>query len=99
MSKRANIYKPKIGRINNNQKVYYSFLEDKLSTKNVNESLENVDEFLKRLENSGSYIFNRDVVIETFDSVYNTKIAGKIGSRIITLDNMSIDMKDIKNIY
>lgn len=98
MEKKGSMYKPRIGNIDNNQKIYYSYLEDKLST-DYNENSLNIEDFLKNLNSDGSYIFNKDVVIETFDDVYNTRIAGKIGSRIVTLDNRSIDMKDIKKIY
>lgn len=99
MGKNNNIYKPKLGKINNNQKVYYSFLEDKLSTKGVNESSLNAEDFLNKLSNDSSYIFTKDVVIETFDDVYNTRIAGRLGNKIVTLDNQAIDMEDIKKIY
>ena len=94
-----NIYKPKIGNINNNQKVYYSYLEDKLSVKSSYDKGLNADDFLNKLSNSGSYMFTKDVVIETLDNTYNTKIAGKLGNKIVTLDNQVIDMEDIKRIY
>ena len=94
-----NIYKPKIGNINNNQKVYYSYLEDKLSAKSNDDRGLNADDFLNKLSNSGSYMFTKDVVIETLDNTYNTKIAGKLGNKIVTLDNQVIDMEDIKRIY
>ena len=96
MDKKPEIFKPEIGKIDNNKKAYYSFLEDRLDIK-TDEYEENDDviTFMNKLARSGSYIFNKDVIIVTKDKKYETRIAGKLGDRIITLDNDSIKVDDI----
>lgn len=100
MDKKPEIFKPEIGKIDNNKKAYYSFLEDRLDIK-IDEYEENDDviTFMNKLARSGSYIFNKDVIIVTKDKKYETRIAGKLGNRIITLDNDSIRIDDIIKIY
>lgn len=100
MDKKPEIFKPEIGKIDNNKKAYYSFLEDRLDIK-TDEYEENDDviTFMNKLARSGSYIFNKDVIIVTKDKKYETRIAGKLGNRIITLDNDSIRIDDIIKIY
>lgn len=100
MDKKPEIFKPEIGKIGNNKKAYYSFLEDRLDIK-TDEYEENDDviTFMNKLARSGSYIFNKDVIIVTKDKKYETRIAGKLGDRIITLDNDSIRIDDIIKIY
>lgn len=100
MDKKPEIFKPEIGKIDNNKKAYYSFLEDRLDIK-TDEYEENDDviTFMNKLARSGSYIFNKDVIIVTKDKKYATRIAGKLGNRIITLDNDSIRIDDIIKIY
>lgn len=100
MDKKPEIFKPEIGKIDNNKKAYYSFLEDRLDIK-TDEYEENDDviTFMNKLARSGSYIFNKDVIIVTKDKKYETRIAGKLGDRIITLDNDSIKIDDIIKIY
>ncbi len=99
MDKKPKIFKPDIGEVNNNKKAYYSFLEDRLNISTEEEPKEDVVDFVNRLSKSGSYIFNKDVVIVTKDKRYETKIAGKIGNRLITLDNESINVDDVIKIY
>ena len=100
MDKKPEIFKPEIGKIDNNKKAYYSFLDDRLDIK-TDEYEENDDviTFMNKLARSGSYIFNKDVIIVTKDKKYETRIAGKLGDRIITLDNDSIKVDDIIKIY
>ena len=100
MDKKPEIFKPEIGKIDNNKKAYYSFLEDRLDIK-TDEYEENDDviTFMNKLARSGSYIFNKDVIIVTKDKKYETRIAGKLGDRIITLDNDSIKIDYIIKIY
>jgi len=93
--KKPEIFKPKINHeINNNLSAYYSFLdnEERLSEKNIKE--DPVDT-LDRLIKGNSYIFNKNVSIVTKQKTYSTKIAGKIGTKVITLDGDSIDIADI----
>ena len=99
--KKPEIFKPNIGNINNNKKSYCSFIDSRVEVDNFinNEDGEEPIDFINRLSKSGSYIFNKDVIIETKDKKYNTRIAGKLGNRIITLDNDSININDIIKIY
>ena len=100
MDKKPEIFKPEIGRIDNNKKAYYSFLEDRLDIKTEKyEENEDVIDFMNKLAKSGSYIFNKDVIIVTKDKKYETRIAGKLGDRIVTLDNDYININDIIKIY
>ncbi|MGN0993142.1 MAG: hypothetical protein ACI4PE_04410 [Bacilli bacterium] len=100
MDKKPEIFKPEIGKINNNKKAYYSFLEDRLDIKTDEyEESDDVISFMNKLARSGSYIFNKDVIIVTKDKKYETRIAGKLGDRIITLDNDSIKVDDVIKIY
>ena len=79
--------------IDNNKKAYYSYIEKPNEAENVD-----VIDFLNQISNSG-YIFNKEVVIVTDKKTYQTRIAGKLGAKIITLDNDSININDIKKIY
>lgn len=98
--KKPEIYKPNIGNINNNTKAYYSFLDDRLDIERKEEPIkESPIDFINKLSKSGTYIFDKDVVIVTKDKKYETRIAGKIGNRVITLDNDSININDIIKIY
>lgn len=99
--KKPEIFKPNIGNINNNKKSYCSFIDSRGEVDKFinNEDGEEPIDFINRLSKSGSYIFNKDVIIETKDKKYNTRIAGKLGNRIITLDNDSININDIIKIY
>ena len=99
--KKPEIFKPNIGNINNNKKSYCSFIDSRVEVDNFinNEDGEEPIDFINWLSKSGSYIFNKDVIIETKDKKYNTRIAGKLGNRIITLDNDSININDIIKIY
>lgn len=99
MNRKPDIFKPKMENKNNNERSYYSFLkeEEVLSSKRIFD--ETPIDFINRISKSGSYIFNRDVIIETKNKKYETRIAGKLGNRIITLDNDSIDINDIVKIY
>lgn len=99
MNKKPEIFKPNIGNINNNRKTYYSFLDDKLGIEREAEQKEEPIDFINRLSNNGSYIFSKKVIIKTKDKTYDTKIAGKLGDKIITLDNESIRIGEIEKIY
>ncbi len=57
-----------------------------------------VQDKLDKLFNINGYVFNKDVKIITNNKTYNTKIAGKVGHNIITLDNDIINIKCIKDI-
>lgn len=102
MDKKPEIFKPNIGNVNNNKKAYYSFLEDRLNIREEKDDYDNgesVIDFINKLSKSGSYIFSKDVVIITKDKKYETRIAGKLGDNIVTLDNDSIRIDEIVKIY
>ena len=105
MSKKPEIFKPNMDFIDNNEKTYVSFLQNGGSEFDTSNSLDtapdasvHVIDFINGLSHNG-YVFNKRVVIVTKNKTYETRIAGKIGSRIITLDNDSINIDDIINIY
>ncbi len=93
MNNKPRIYKPNVNIRDNNKKTYYSFLEDSYDTIN------DVDSFIENLTRDNSYVFSKDVIIETKTKIYDTRIAGKFGSKIITLDNDIISTSDIVRIY
>ena len=99
MNNKKNMYKPNIGEINNNERVYCSFLEDKLGVRKDDLTDEAPSDFINRLVKSGSYMFSKRVIIKANGKIYDTKIAGKIGDKIITMDNDSLKISDIEKIY
>ena len=99
MDQKSSIFKPNMNFIDTNKKTYYSYLEKPFIKDNNTEEDIDVLEFLNKLSNNGSYVFSKRVTIITNNKTYNTRVAGKIGNKIITLDNDSIDINDIKKIY
>ena len=99
MNKKPNIFKPNMDFIDNNKKAYYSYLENPYIEEHKKEDNIDVLDFLNDLSNSSSYVFNKRVVIITSNKTYDTRIAGKLGNRLITLDNDSININDIEKIY
>lgn len=100
MSKIPKIFKPDMEFVDNNKKAFYSYLEDcdDIESESFTDGL-SVDDFFNKVSNSGKYVFNKSVVIITKDKKYNTKIAGKFGNRVITLDGDTINADDIIKIY
>lgn len=94
MKNKPSIFKPDItNKINNNRNVYYSFNNDIDERSKISP----IDK-LKELMNKDGYIFNKNVMIRTDNNIYNTKIAGSIKDKIITIDGDNILIKDIKEI-
>lgn len=75
-----------------NKKVYYSWEKDNAIRKNNNTNT------IGNLFASGSYIFNKNILITTKSNQYRTKIAGKMGNKIITFDNNVIPVNEIVDI-
>lgn len=94
-SSKPDIYKPNIGYIDNNEKVYYSFLEDNFNDKKEKDP----EDFIRSLEKEGSYMFRKNVIIKTRNSEFDTKIAGRINDKLITMDHEVIPIKNIVDIY
>lgn len=97
MSKIPKIFKPEMEFIDNNRKAFYSYLKD--TDEEVADNSLSVDEFFNKVSNSGTYVFNKKVIIVTNNKKYDTRIAGRFGDRIITLDGDSIKTGDIVKIY
>ncbi len=76
-----------------NKKVYYSWDKDDNDIRN-SRATTSIDSLL----NSGSYIFNTKVLIKTKNKNYETRIAGKMGNKIITFDNDAITISEIVDI-
>ncbi|HPE14574.1 MAG TPA: hypothetical protein PLT65_01890 [Bacilli bacterium] len=88
--KLPNIYKGSDIR-SNNKKTYYS--SEKVSVDRKKPSVKLQDLFA-----SPSFIFNIRVLIKTKNENYDTKIAGKMGNNIITVDNKVIPIREIIDI-
>lgn len=98
MKKIPKIFKPNIEhQINNNRNVYYSFIEDKVDSYSEDYTEDPIDT-LNRLIKENAYIFNKKVLIKTKNKDYLTKIAGKMGEVVITIDGDSININDITQI-
>ncbi len=91
--KKPEIFKPRIEHdLNNNKNAYYSFIKEDEQIRKTNEDpIDTLDRLIK----SNSYIFNKKVLIVTKEKEYLTKIAGKIGKKVITIDGDSINIDDI----
>ena len=99
MNQKPSIFKPNMTFIDTNKKTYYSYLEKPfIKDNNIEESVD-VLEFLNKISNNWSYVFSKKVIIVTDNKTYDTRVAGKIGNKIITIDNDSININDIKKIY
>ena len=99
MKKIPKIFKPNIERqINNNRNVYYSFIEEKVDNYRLNEKKEDVIDTLNRLIKENAYVFNKRVLIQNNFKTFDTKIAGKIGNDVVTIDGDSININDIVEI-
>ncbi len=104
MKKEKKIYVNKINKkIGNNQNYYdIAFNNEKDCTnaiQNTSQSNElSISKKISELFNTNGYIFNINVKIITDSKTYDTKIAGKVGNYIVTLDNEIIPIDDIKDI-
>ncbi len=97
MNKKPKIYKPDMSFTDNNRKAYYSYLDNQ--DKDYASDGMSIDSFLNKVSNDGNYVFNRRVIIITNNREYDTKIVGKFGNKIITIDNDSIDVNSILKVY
>lgn len=90
-------------RIDNNQKSVNVIenMESYEQQKNditINGNNLTVNEKIDALLNRNGYVFNLNVKIITDKKDYLTRIAGKVNNKLITLDNDSIYISDIKDI-
>ena len=95
--KKKKVYVNKINKKIDNNQNYCDVKKEEVEIDYIDNKI-SIDDKLNKLFNSNGYIFNIDVKIITNDKAYNTKIAGKVGNNIITLDNDIININDIKDI-
>lgn len=81
--KLPNIYKGNVTS-DNNLRVAYADKEEKIDAKDL------INKIFKQ-----NKLYKQDVVIETKDKTYNTKIIGKTNEHIITINNEVIKIDDI----
>ncbi len=84
--KLPNIYKGNVTS-DNNLRVAYADKEEKIDAKDL------INKIFKQ-----NKLYKQDVVIETKDKTYNTKIIGKTNEHIITINNEVIKIDDIVKI-
>ncbi len=94
-------------KVDNNNKVFYSFYQNKQSMENYpysanlesnHQEEKSVESTLRELFQTTGYIFNIPVEIKTSTRTLDTKIAGKVKNTIITLDNDVIPISEIVSI-
>lgn len=97
MKKLPKIYHEDINKaITNNKEVYYSKYEE---SKSVEEKeSESVDEVLKKVFNGIGYSFNIPLKIITNNKTYETSLIGKTGNYLITFDDDTIPLSEVKEI-
>lgn len=100
--KKNKIYVGKINKIiRNNQKeceVDKKEYQNKIDENKKIDSQLSLDEKINQLLNNNGYIFSTEVKIITKEKEYQTFIAAVINNRIITIDNIIIDLKDVKDL-
>ena len=95
MSKLPKIYHEDINKnIKNNKQVTYI----RNSNMEYEQSSDSIDEVLNKIFNGVGYSFNIPLRIETFNRVYNTSLIGKTSNYLLTFDNDTIPISDIKKI-
>ena len=96
MNKLPKIYHEDINKsIKNNKQVTYIRNNNVSSSNNESDSIEEV---LNKVFNGVGYSFNIPLRIETYHKVYNTSLIGKTSNYILTFDNDTIPISDIKKI-
>ena len=98
MSKLPKIYHEDINKsIKNNKQVTYIRNNTDTSYRNNNES-DSIEDVLDKVFNGVGYSFNIPLRIETYHKVYNTSLIGKTSNYLLTFDNDTIPISDIKKI-
>lgn len=81
--------------IDNNNKIFYSATKEK----NASEDKPiNITKKINDIFSSPNYIYKADVEITTKSDTYTTKIIGRNKSHLITMENKTIPISEIKNI-
>lgn len=96
MKKLPEIYKQPISKkITNNNTIYYATRNTKeSSTKNKT----NIEDFLNQLFHETGYVFNKPLLIETKDKIYDTAIIKRSDQYIYTLSEDKIKITEILSI-
>lgn len=100
MKKLPKIYHEDINKkIKNNKEVTY-IKNSNTNTNSVNVGVqeESVDEVLKKVFSGIGYSFNIPLRIETTSKVYETSLIGKSRDYLITFDNDTIPLSEVKRI-
>ena len=95
MKKLPKIYHEQINKkIKNNKEIAYVSKEDITEEKKE----ESIDEVLNKVFNGIGYSFNIPLRIETFNKVYETSLIAKSNNYLITFDNDTIPLSEVKKI-
>ncbi len=95
MKKLPKIYHEQINKkIKNNKEIAYVSKEDIPEDKKE----ESIDDVLNKVFNGIGYSFNIPLRIETFNKVYETSLIAKSNNYLITFDNDTIPLSEVKKI-
>ena len=84
------VFANKIEKVKNNNKEYY------VSKKKIKR--EDINKKITDIFSSYKYVYKADVIIDTEDDQMITKIIGKKGNNLITIDNTLINIDTILDI-
>ena len=95
MKKLPKIYHEQINKkIKNNKEIAYVSKEGIIEEKKE----ESIDDVLNKVFNGIGYSFNIPLRIETFNKVYETSLIAKSNNYLITFDNDTIPLSEVKKI-
>ncbi|MBR4618480.1 MAG: hypothetical protein IKO49_04155 [Bacilli bacterium] len=95
MAKLPKIYHKDINKnISNNKE--YTYIEKK--TTHSLKTNETTEEIINSLFKENGFIFNKPIIIKTKDKIYDTAIIKKTASKVYTLTEDIINIKDIISI-
>ena len=99
MEKKPSVYVNKIDKkLNNNEKVYFSNNDNKQIQASTRGNSKTVDQQIKEIFSSGTYIYKADVEIVTKENTLTKKLIGKNNKYLITMENELIPIEDILEI-
>lgn len=99
MEKKPSVYVNKIDKkLNNNEKVYFSNNDNKQIQTSTRGNSKTVDQQIKEIFSSDTYIYKADVEIVTKENTLTKKLIGKNNKYLITMENELIPIEDILEI-
>lgn len=104
MKKKPNVFVNKINKaIHNNENVYFSQgekieKEEQKNTTNFELPSKTIEQKIKEIFDSNTYIYKADVEITTKDTKMTKRLIGKNGKYLITMDNELIPIEEITDI-